>query len=206
MRQVEEFKSLFPVGRFDTVVVDTQGDKDKVTPLSRVEGSDFFTRQIDEALLAGTIDCALHSSKDVPDILPRGLKLLIETRSISPFDALVSCGNYSLVKLPRSSRIGTSSIRRKAQISEIRPDLEVVEIRGTIEERLILLDVRRIDALVVAHAALMRLGLLARCAEVLPLDIFPTHPKQGSLSLITREDICEKVKSILLAQGPATGN
>ncbi len=206
LKQAEEIRNIFPAAQFEIVLIKTIGDRDKVTALSDVEGSDFFTKEIDNALLAGEIDLAVHSSKDLPDILPQGLKVLFETAPLSLFDALVSRGNLKLIELPKGYRIGSSSLRRKTQIQSIRKDLEIVDIRGTIEERLAFIDSGKIDALIVAHAALIRLGLEKRVVEILPLDIFQTHPKQGSLSLVVREDRCESLRFILSEQARAIGN
>lgn len=168
-------------------VIATTGDKDRGTPLSEVEGSDFFTREIDEALLSGDVDVAVHSAKDLPEVLPDGLEVLAETRALSPYDALVSRGNLKLSQLPAGSRVGTSSSRRKQELFLLRPDLALVDIRGNIGERIGLVDTGEIDALVVAHAALIRLGLEHRAAEVFPLDIFQTHPHQGRLAIVGRK-------------------
>lgn len=205
IKQVEEIKSAFPLIAFEIVPIITDGDMDKTTPVSEVEGSDFFTRQIDRALLEGFIDMAVHSSKDLSDVLTKGLSLVFETSSISPFDALVSRGHKKLNELPAGWRIGTSSIRRKSQIKTLRKDLNIADIRGTIEERLGLIDTGIIDALIVAHAALIRMGLEERISEIFGLNIFDTHPKQGSLSILAREKECERVRFILSGQARATG-
>jgi hydroxymethylbilane synthase len=188
LRQVEEIKSLFPCVDFEVIKINTQGDKDKLTALSKVENSDFFTREIDLALLSGAIDLGLHSSKDLPAILPKGLTVIFETPSISPYDALVSKGKLKLKSLPQRARVGTSSLRRKLELYTLRKDLVSVEVRGNIQERLALINEGKIDALIVAHAALIRLGLEEKIAETFPLDIFTAHPKQGSLSLVTRSN------------------
>jgi len=180
-------KGLYRDARFVVRVITTTGDKDRATPLSEVEGSDFFTREIDEALLSGDVDVAVHSAKDLPKALPVGLEVLVQTHALSPFDALVSRADLKLAQLPAGSRIGTSSSRRKAEISSLRPDLVLVDIRGNIGERIGLVDSGFIDALVVAHAALIRLGLEHRASEVFPLDVFATHPKQGSLAIVGRK-------------------
>ena len=166
----------------------TCGDKDKLTPLSQVEGANFFTKEIDEALLNAEVDVAVHSSKDLPDILPDGLVVLFETKSVSPYDALVSRDNLKFRQLPSGWRIGASSLRRKDEIRALRPDLEIVDVRGNIQERLSLIKQDKVDAVVVAHAALIRLGLEDRISEVFPLSIFQTHPKQGCLSIIVKEE------------------
>lgn len=210
LRQAREaavlLQKIYPGAVFKIVRILTAGDKDKLTPLSEVEGGDFFTREIDQALLKGEIDFGIHSSKDLPQVLPKGLSVALETSSLSPYDALVSKGDLKFKELPPGYRIGVSSQRRKEQIRDLRGDLVIVDVRGNIEERLGMLDTGSIDALIIAHAALLRLGLEYRIAEVLPLEIFPTHPKQGSLSLVAREEICAKVKFILSEQARATGN
>jgi len=206
IKQVDELKRMFPWVDFEAVIISTIGDKDKITPLIRVEGGDFFTREIDQALLSAEIDVALHSSKDLPALLTQGLKIAIETVSISPFDALVSKGKLKLLELPYASRIGTSSRRRKEQIYGLRQDLILVDIRGNIEQRLNLIDSGEIDALVVAHAALIRLGLEHMIAEVFSDANFEVSPKQGSLTLVAREDRWQEVRSILSEQAQVTGS
>ena len=190
IRQADEalrfLKVMYPKTTFVLQTILTRGDKDKVTPLSEVKEADFFTREIDEALLAGRIDMAVHSSKDLAEILPQGLKVLFETKSISRFDVLVSKSSHKLTELVLGSRIGISSQRRRNDLKVLRDDLEIVDVRGNIEERLALIDTGKIDALILAHAALIRLGLEEKIAEIFPLDIFRTHPKQGSLSLVVR--------------------
>ncbi|MDP2922495.1 MAG: hydroxymethylbilane synthase [Candidatus Omnitrophota bacterium] len=192
--------------KFEVSVIRTQGDKDKITPLDEVSSPDFFTREIDQALLAGEIDLAVHSSKDLPDILAKGLTLVFETPSISPYDALVSKDKLKLTQLPQGTRIGLSSQRRKGQIKSLRPDLEIVDIRGNIEERMALIEKGRVDAIIVALAALLRLGLQSETSEIFSLENFTTHPKQGRLSLLAKEQRCVELKFILLAQARAIGS
>lgn len=190
LRQVDEvmglLKERYPQAHFSFVCIDTLGDKDKLIPISEVEGSDFFTREIDEALLSGKIDLAVHSSKDLPEVIPKGLVILMETPSISNFDCLVSRDNIKFMDLPRQAKIGTSSQRRKEQIVNLRRDLKIIDIRGNIQERLDLLSTGKIDALIVAHAALIRLGLEDKITEIFALNVFKAHPKQGCLSVLER--------------------
>ncbi|MBI5873658.1 MAG: hydroxymethylbilane synthase [Candidatus Omnitrophica bacterium] len=183
---VEILKKTYTADTFVIKIIDTLGDKDKKTPFSGVTDPDFFTREIDEALLEGAIDFGVHSAKDVPQNLAQGIEVYYETESISPFDCLVSKGNIELAALPKGWRIGVSSQRRKDEIAAWRSDLALVDIRGNIEERLALIEDGKIDALIVAHAALIRLGLEDRIAEVFPLNIFRTHPKQGRLTIVRR--------------------
>ncbi|MFH1784572.1 MAG: hydroxymethylbilane synthase [bacterium] len=195
LRQVEEV--LVSLGIYNILIktkivgIDTIGDKDKLTPISHVEGSDFFTRDIDEALLKGDIDFAIHSAKDLPDILSKGLTIAALTRSVDPYDVLVSREGLSIKELPYKARIGTSSLRRKEALEKFRQDFRVVDIRGNIGERLHLLDNDRglnLDAIVIAAAGLLRLGLAHRITQRLPFDILSPHPLQGSLAIVIREE------------------
>lgn len=174
---------MLPDERFETVLIKTQGDMDKVTPLSLLEGSDFFTREIEHALLEGSIDAAVHSAKDLEEVLPRQLILAAVTASISQFECLVSRGDIKLHQLSSGSIVGTSSRKRKEALSAYRADLEVRDIRGTIQERLIQLDAGIYDAIIVAHAALLRLELENRIAQIIPQEIIPAHPLQGRLAV-----------------------
>lgn len=190
IRQAEEairfLKRLDPKSEFEVVRIETYGDKDKMTPISEIEGSDFFTREIDDALLKGEIDFAVHSAKDLAQTIPDGLTVAAFTTSVDPYDVLVSKGNLKLDELPRGATIGTSSRRRKDQLKRYRPDFKIVDIRGTIEERLARVDGGGLAAIVIASCALIRLGLEKRIAERIPFDILRPHPLQGSLAIITR--------------------
>lgn len=206
LEQVKEIQELFPAVEFDIVPIDTAGDRDKTTPLSGANQADFFTDEIDRQLLNGEIDLAIHSSKDLADLLPKGLIVIFETQPLSPYEALVSKGAVKLKDLASGSRIGISSQRRKEQLKLLRPDLKAVDIRGNIQERLKLIEENKIDALIIAHAALVRLGLEDKIAEVFSFNVFRPHPKQGRLSIVAKEDRWQEVKSILLAQAPEIGS
>ena len=192
LKQVEEvlgaLKKFYPAVRISIVGIDTYGDKDKTTPVSKIEGSDFFTREIDEALLNGKIDFAVHSAKDLADNLREGLVIAAITDSIDPYDVLVSKSGLGLDELPYGARIGTSSLRRKRQLKNYRNDLQIVDIRGNIEERLRKLDETGLDAIVIAAAGLIRLGLENRITQRIPSDILQPHPLQGRLAIEARRD------------------
>jgi len=188
LRQVEEIECLVPFVRFEIILIDTIGDRDKITPLSKIKGKDFFTRDIEEALLTGRIDVAIHSAKDLEEIMPEGLTIACMTVSISSHECLVSRNGKSLRDLPPLSRIGTSSQKRKEAILKYRNDLVVKDIRGNIDERLAQLDRGDFDAIIVAHAALVRLGLEDRISQVIPETIIEPHPLQGALAVQVRED------------------
>ncbi|MEK6727502.1 MAG: hydroxymethylbilane synthase [Candidatus Omnitrophota bacterium] len=198
LKQVEEVLGLlreFDADlRLEVVTIDTFGDKDKVTPISDIEGTDFFTREIDDALLRGKIDFAVHSAKDLPDEIREGLIIAAITKPLEPYDCLVSKNNLKLKELPAGARIGASSARRKAQLKNFRPDLKVTDIRGNIQERLKKLKESDFDAIVVAICALMRLGLENMITERIPLEILKPHPLQGSLAVVARSSDLQLIK------------
>jgi hydroxymethylbilane synthase len=188
IKQVEEIKGRLPKINFNIVPIETKGDKDKTTPLAGQEKSDFFTHEIETALLKGRIDAAVHSAKDIEDTPPAGLMIVATTRSISPFESLVSKRDIRLEELPFGAIVGTSSIKRKIAILHFRRDLIVKDIRGNVDERIEQLDRGEFDAIVVAHAALLRLGYQDRITEVIAPTVIEPHPLQGRLSVQVRSD------------------
>ncbi len=188
IKQVEEIERLLPQVKFEIIPIYTKGDKDKSTPLSVFDGSDFFTQEIEQALLKGEIDLAIHSAKDLEGNIPQELKIVALTKSISPYEALVSNNGHRLINLPIGSKVGTSSFKRKEALLKFRPDLTVEDIRGNINERLAQLEEGKFDAVIMAYAALVRLGLEKRASEIISEDIIAGHPLQGSLALQIRAD------------------
>jgi len=190
LKQVDEIlgalKKFYPVLEAEVVGIDTYGDKDKGVPISQTEGSDFFTKEIDEALLRGEIDFAIHSAKDLSDKLKEGLVIAVITSSIDPYDVLVSKSGLKLNELPHGAKIGTSSLRRKQQLKKYGDDFRIIDIRGNIEERLKKLGKSDLDAIVIAAAGLVRLGLENRITERIPFEILKPHPLQGSLAIVAR--------------------
>ncbi len=182
VKEVEQELLVFhPHVCFEPVWMQTRGDKDKKTSLKDKERSDFFTKELDEALLRGEIRVAIHSAKDLPEKLPKGLCILAITRGLNPVDSLVMSKN----PLPLGARVGTSSCRREAELKAWRPDITCVDIRGTIEERLSLLDQGVVEGVVIAEAALLRLHLTDRLRIFLPGK---TAPLQGKLAIVAREE------------------
>ncbi|MCF7908093.1 MAG: hydroxymethylbilane synthase [Candidatus Omnitrophica bacterium] len=199
LKQVEEVKQLLPFFNFEVVVIKTKGDKDKKTPLAFKEGSDFFTYEIEAALLSGEIDLAVHSAKDLEDEIPKSLIVAALTKSISRADCLVVRGNFTLDTLPKGSRIGTSSKNRKQAILNYREDLVALDIRGDIEERLAQVDCGKYDAVVMAKAALIRLGLEKRISQIIPFSIIEPHHLQGRLAIQLfrkRDDLLEIIRRL----------
>lgn len=186
--QFGEFSDLWASSRPNAVdqpqlrelVIDSPGDRDKtVSMLEPGIPDDFFTRDLDQAVLAGRADAALHSAKDLPWPLPKGLEVWTLGPRAEPHDELCSLSGWSIESLPLHARVGTSSPERQAQLLALRPDLVIVSLRGTIAERLTYLDDQRADAIVVAACALRRLKLPAG----VPLP-FSTHPLQGHLAVV----------------------
>lgn len=180
-----ELRTFHPYVNFSPEWVQTHGDQDRSTSLRALGKSDFFTREVDAKVLAGACRVSVHSAKDLPESFPKGLKLLALTRGVDPRDALVFREEMSFKTLPRGARIGTSSGRRDEMLKAMRSDFICTDVRGTIEERLELIDQGVIDGLVVAEAALIRLGLTHLPRLILEGE---TAPLQGRLAILARED------------------
>jgi hydroxymethylbilane synthase len=168
-------------------IIRTTSDHHPETPLSVIDRRDVFTRQLDEALLGGEIDLAVHSLKDVPTELPAGITLAAITERHDPSDVLVSEERYDVWGLPEGAVVATSSLRRRAQLLNRRPDLRVVEIRGNVDTRVRKMRAGEADAVVLARAGLDRLGLAVPHA-VIPPDVMLPAVGQGALTAATLED------------------
>jgi hydroxymethylbilane synthase len=171
----------------------TTGDRDRHTRLDRI-GAAVFVRELEQALLDGRIDLAVHSLKDVPTEMPPGLHLLAVTERLDPRDALVA--RSKLDELAPGSRIGTGSLRRTVQLGAYRPDLEICSIRGNVDTRLRKVADGEVDAIVVAAAAMLRLRCEDRITEYLPLPQFLPAAGQGALAVETRLNDKEMVALI----------
>jgi len=166
-------------------IIKTTGDKITDVALSQVGSKGLFTKEIEEALLAGAIDLAVHSLKDMPTDLPAGLTLAAIPEREDPRDALVG---RALEDLPNGARVGTGSLRRSAQLRARRPDLQIEAIRGNVDTRLRKLDEGRYDAIVLASAGLRRLGLENRITELFNPSVMCPAVGQGALAVQTRDD------------------
>lgn len=165
----------------EPILFKTTGDIDQKTSLKQLEKTNFFTKEIDEDLLQGKVDLAIHSAKDLPENLPEGLEILAITKGIDSSDSLVF--KKGLKTLPENARIGTSSNRREEAIKKLFPKSLAVDIRGTIQQRLKLLE-KDLDAVIIAEAALIRLSLNPQRIK-LPIK---TPPLQGKLAVVARKD------------------
>jgi hydroxymethylbilane synthase len=173
----------------ELVVIKTRGDKILDVPLAQVGGKGLFVKEIEEALLAGAVDLAVHSMKDMPAEIPPGLTVGPVPRREDPRDALISRDGRPLSELPDGARVGTSSLRRAAQLKRLRPDLAIVPLRGNLETRLGKLHSQELEAIVLAAAGLRRMGLEGRISELLDPRRFLPAVAQGALCIeIRRED------------------
>jgi hydroxymethylbilane synthase len=164
-------------------IIRTTGDKITDVPLAKVGSKGLFTKEIEEALLDGRADLAVHSLKDLPTELPEGLLLAAVPEREDPRDAVIG---KRLADLPHGARVGTSSLRRSAQLRKLRPDLVIESVRGNLDTRLRKLDEGQYDAILLAAAGLKRLGWGARIAEILPAGVMCSAVGQGALALETR--------------------
>lgn len=166
----------------------TQGDRILDAPLAKIGGKGLFTKELETAMLAGEIDIAVHSLKDMPTEVPEGLVITAITERYDPGDAVVSPRYQTLAALPRGAKVGTSSLRRRAQLLAARPDLTLFDLRGNVNTRLEKLDAGEYDAIILAAAGLKRLGFGDRITEVLPRALCLPAVGQGALAIEARRD------------------
>ncbi|MDX9753669.1 MAG: hydroxymethylbilane synthase [bacterium] len=190
--QAERVKSLLlqaqPELHIEIVIIHTTGDKILDKPLIQVGGKGIFTKEIENAMLAGEIDFAVHSFKDLPTVLPEGLAIVAIPERSEPMDAILSRGGTTLATLPPNPTIATGSLRRRAQVRIARPDSTVVDIRGNVNTRLRKFYESPWDALIMAHAGLVRMEWQDRIGGVLPLEEMIPAPAQGALAIEARKD------------------
>jgi hydroxymethylbilane synthase len=168
------------------VTIKTRGDMILDAPLAKIGGKGLFVKEIENALLEGRVDAAVHSMKDVPIVTPLGLSIPCVTQRENPLDALISRGGSRLRDLPLGARIGTGSLRRQAQLLHFRRDFVIVPIRGNLDTRLRKLEEGDMAAVVLASAGLKRMGLDHRITEMIPTEISVPAIGQGVLAIETR--------------------
>jgi hydroxymethylbilane synthase len=169
-------------------VIRTSGDRIQDRPLSEVGGKGLFTREIEDALLNGTIDLAVHSAKDMPTLLPDGLMLAACLPREDVRDVFISRKAASLRDLPQGAVVGSASLRRQAMVRRLRPDISVVPFRGNVETRIRKLDAGEVDATLLALAGLKRLGLADKATALLDVDDFLPAVGQGAVTIEARID------------------
>ena len=184
----EQIEKKFPDVEVELIKIVTKGDKILDVPLAKIGDKGLFTKEIEDAMLKGEVDIAVHSLKDVPSKLPEGLKLIAFSDREDPRDALLSCGKYTLDTLPQGAVVGTSSLRRKAQLRILRPDLEIKDLRGNVDTRIRKLKEGQYDAIILAAAGVKRLGWENEIDEVLSPDRMIPSVSQGILGIEGREN------------------
>lgn len=189
---------------FETKTILTKGDQILDVTLSKVGGKGLFVKEIEQALLEHEIDIAIHSMKDMPFELPEGLMIGAIPSREDMRDALISRNGLKLEELPMGALVGTSSLRREAQLRALRPDLQIKPLRGNIDTRLRKLEAEGFDAIILAAAGLIRMGWEDRITQYLPADQFVPAVGQGALSIECREDDLFLLELLALIQDEDT--
>jgi hydroxymethylbilane synthase len=188
--------------RVELVKLTTQGDRIQDRPLAQVGGKGLFIKELEIALQESRADIAVHSMKDVPSELPIGMTLPAMLNRVDPRDAFVATKHASLATLPRGARIGTSSLRRQAQLLAQRNDLVLVPLRGNVDTRLKKLDAGEFDAMILASAGLIRLGLADRIAQFIPIEQSLPAVGQGIIGIECRADDQSSIDLVRVLNDP----
>src|SRR5919108_5788245 len=183
---ISALQGMFPDLMCEEKVIATQGDKILDKPLPEIGGKGLFTQELENELLSGAVHCAVHSLKDLPVENPNGLTIGCIPVRAEVRDVLVSKEGYTLATLPQNALVGTSSLRRAAQLLAARPDLKIESLRGNVDTRLRKALEGQYDAILLAGAGLTRLGLGSQVTEWLPLDVMLPAPGQGALAVQCR--------------------
>ena len=171
----------------ELVTMSTEGDRVLDSPLAKIGGKGLFVKELEHSMLRGEADIAVHSMKDVPVELPEGLHINTVLKREDPRDAFVSNSFGSLEELPKGARVGTSSLRRRCQLAELRPDLEILDLRGNVNTRLAKLDDGQYDAIILASAGLIRLEMSERIKEALAPQVMLPAIAQGAIGIECRQ-------------------
>ena len=185
---IGELRKRYPDLAIEKRLMTTKGDKILNAPLAKIGGKGLFTKELETAMLAGEIDIAVHSLKDMPVVVPEGLVITAVTERADAGDALVSQRYGSFAALPEGAKVGTSSLRRRAQLLHARPDLQIVDLRGNVNTRLRKLEEENFDGIILACAGLKRLGFGERIRQVLPRSLCLPAVGQGALAIESRID------------------
>ncbi|KJS88655.1 MAG: hydroxymethylbilane synthase [Peptococcaceae bacterium BICA1-8] len=179
-------KEKWPKYNFEIVPIKTKGDKILDVALAKIGDKGLFTKELEVAILSGDVDFAVHSMKDLPTLIPNGLMIAAMTPRHDPRDVLISKNNYTFKELPKGAKVGTSSLRRKSQLLNARPDLVILDLRGNINTRLEKMNSNTYDAIILAAAGVERLGWQDRIADKLDYDICLPAVGQGSIGIEIR--------------------
>ena len=183
-----ELEKRFPEAALDVRVIKTTGDRILDTSLSKIGDKGLFTRQIEDALASGEIDLAVHSLKDLPTVQPKNLIIGAVSGRETPNDVFISEKYDSIDDLPQNARVATGSLRRRSQLLNYRPDLEIVEIRGNVPTRIEKFLAEGLDGMILAYAGVHRLGLDAHIRQVIPVETMLPAVGQGVMAIEVREN------------------
>ncbi len=200
----ESLKKLHPSTEVTLVIIKTKGDKITDVPLAKVGGNALFVKELEQALEDGRIDIAVHSMKDMPSTTPEGLRIGAVPERESPLDVIISKNDRGFDQLPPSARIGTSSLRRQAQLLHVRPDLTMIPLRGNLDTRIRKLETEDLDAIVVAAAGVNRLGFEHRITQYLDDTVTLPAVGQGALCIEIRESDSEAARLTAPLDHPVT--
>lgn len=184
----ERLRAAHPNLTIETRVIHTSGDRNQSVPLPAIGRKGLFTQELDHGILQGTIDCAVHSMKDLPAEMTPGIAILVVPQRELPNDALLSRTDVPFEELPSGAKVGSSSVRRIAQLKHLRSDLNFVDIRGNVDTRIRKLDEGQYDAIILAAAGLRRLGMAERITEIFEPEVLLPAVGQGALAVTGRTD------------------
>ena len=200
----DALRAADPALDIEYVLVRTEGDADRTSPLHQIGGRGVFVRAVELALLDGRADIAMHSLKDVPTAPVEGLTLAAIMTRGDPRDVLVASEGRRLAELPAGARVGTSSVRRRLLLQVLRPDIDIVEIRGNVDTRLGKVASGEYDAVVLAAAGLDRLGRLGEATQIFDALEFLPSPGQGAIAVQCREDDADIIERLLAIDDAGT--
>ncbi|MFZ5571642.1 MAG: hydroxymethylbilane synthase [Thermodesulfobacteriota bacterium] len=196
--------AAWPSSMVELLIIKTTGDKILDVPLAKVGGKGLFVKEIEEALLDGRIDLAVHSMKDMPTDLPEGLMIGAVPERENPFDVLITPDGATLAQLPHGAVVGTSSLRRAAQLKHVRPDVRIQSLRGNLDTRIQKLRTENLDGIVLAAAGVKRLDYGRHISEYLPPDVMLPAVGQGALCIETRKADSDVMAAIAGLDHPET--
>lgn len=201
---IQKLQRHFPGVTFETVIIKTTGDQEREKPLTQIGDKGLFTRELDEALLDGRVDLTVHSLKDIPTQLPDGITIGAIPQRGDVRDAFVSLQKKPFDALPYGATVATGSLRRRAQLRHLRPDLTIVNVRGNVPTRLEKLRINHWDGMVLAAAGLQRLQLEERITQYFPPDQMVPAVGQGALAIVHRTDDTMIAQQVSVLHHPPT--
>ncbi len=199
-----ELKQVRPEVEFEIKIIKTLGDTEHAKPLFTIDSQGIFEKEIDDALARDEVDFAVSSLKDVPTVNIADTVIAAVPKRASPCDVLISKNKTPFKELPKGAVIGTGSLRRLAQVKNLRPDLEVTPIRGNVDTRIKKVQRGEVDGIIVAEAGLERMELSDQITERFPIEVFPSAPSQGALAVVAKKGNHKVIEFLQAVEDPAT--